>query len=324
MKPSPTPAMVAASRWYAKLVSGNANSNDVRAWEAWQADDPANLQAWQQLEEINQQFKQVSPKIALATLTSVDQISLNQPSSERRRALKQLAMLLAVGSASWYGYREQPWRELVADYTTEIGENHAVTLADGTRLHLNTDSAVNIHFSATERLVELIKGEVLIETGHEQSGIYRPFRLQTQHGLVTALGTRFNVRNYGKQSKVSLFEGAVKVSPKNGLGESVTLKAGETVSFTEETVSSISIARSTDTAWVNGMLVAYAMRLDEFAAELSRYRSGVLRCDPAVGNLVISGAFPTKDTDVVLQTLTRTLPVRIDTFTRYWTSIRPI
>lgn len=63
------------------------------------------------------------------------------------------------------------------------------------------------------------------------------------------------------------------------------------------------------------------MRLDALVAELSRYRGGVLRCDPAVGALRVSGAFPLRDTDASLALLAKTLPVRIGGITRYWTVV---
>lgn len=212
-------AMIEASRWYAKLASGEANTSEIKSWERWKAADENNRRAWQQLEEVNQQFKQISPQIGLKTLSlPVD--------SSRRYALKQMAILMMAGTAGYYAYREQPWRELVADYKTAVGEQREVMLADGTSLHLNTNSAIKIHFSQQERLIELIKGEVLIETGHEKSDIYRPFKVSTQHGLATALGTKFMVRDHIQHTTVSVFDGAVKIATKHS-NHSVTLQAGE-------------------------------------------------------------------------------------------------
>ena len=50
---------------------------------------------------------------------------------------------------------------------------------------------------------------------------------------------------------------------------------------------------------------------------------GHLSCDPAVAHLRISGTFPLNDTDAVLNILSRTLPVRIQTLTRYWVNVVP-
>ncbi|MNP16292.1 fec operon regulator FecR [compost metagenome] len=72
------------------------------------------------------------------------------------------------------------------------------------------------------------------------------------------------------------------------------------------------------------MLVADDWRLGDFIAQLQRYRSGHLGCDPAVAALRISGAFHLGNTDTVLDNLTSTLPVRIRRFSRYWVSVEPV
>ncbi|MCH5770598.1 iron dicitrate transport regulator FecR, partial [Salmonella enterica] len=53
-------------------------------------------------------------------------------------------------------------------------------------------------------------------------------------------------------------------------------------------------------AWLDGMLLADAMPLADFLAELGRYRPGVLRCSPDAASLRVVGAFPVADTDQVL------------------------
>ena len=54
-----------------------------------------------------------------------------------------------------------------------------------------------------------------------------------------------------------------------------------------------------------------------------RYRPGLLRCDPAVAPLRVSGAFQLHDTDAVLAALPATLPVSVRYRTSYWVTIGP-
>ncbi|HNR11604.1 MAG TPA: hypothetical protein PKN72_10460 [Nitrosomonas europaea] len=77
------------------------------------------------------------------------------------------------------------------------------------------------------------------------------------------------------------------------------------------------------TAWTRGLLVAERMRLEDFLAELGRYRSGVLRCDPAVRDLIVSGVYSLDDTDQSLRLLAQALPVQVQTVTRWWTIVGP-
>lgn len=315
-----TPAMQQASDWYARLLSGDMDEHHKRAWQAWLAADEEHSRAWQQIERVQQYFDKVPGTLALATLQA-------PPSAERRRLLKQLILLLVVSGPAIYAYRTQPWRGMLADANTAVGEQRSLTLEDGTQVHLNTDTAINMAYSATDRIIELVRGEVLIETAHENVRIYRPFTVVTAQGLVTALGTRFSVRDWQQAErdliKVSVFEGMVDVRPGKLKKAPVRVNARESLVFSSSQVFAKTKLKATDMAWVNGLIVVYAMRLQEFTAELSRYQSGLLRCDPAVADLKISGAFPVHDIPAILQTLEQTLPVKIQRYTRFWTSVVP-
>lgn len=72
------------------------------------------------------------------------------------------------------------------------------------------------------------------------------------------------------------------------------------------------------------MLYAERMPLPDFVAELARYRPGILRCDPALAALTVSGAFQLDDTDAALRALAATLPLRVDTRSRYWVTLTPL
>ena len=46
-------------------------------------------------------------------------------------------------------------------------------------------------------------------------------------------------------------------------------------------------------------------------------------CDPAVADLHISGSFPLNDIPAILQTIAQTLPVKVQRYTRFWTTLSP-
>lgn len=313
---SPSVAMRAASQWYAKLASGQSTKREEQAWREWLEADPEHQRAWQQLEKVTARFGQVPKEIGMATLQL-------PPVTDRRTIIKHLALFLGVGAVGAYAYREQPWREMLADDSTQVGEHRQLALADGSQLHMNTDTAINIRFSATERCIELIRGEIFIETAHESAMAYRPFRVETRHGMATALGTRFTVRHQPQLSKVSVFEGKVEVRAANTDVPALYLEAGESVEFTAARLSAKGKAQLTETAWMQGMIVVYAVRLQDFVEELSRYKSGVLRCDPVIAELRISGSFPTRDMENVLQSLESILPIKVQRFTRFWVKLVP-
>ena len=315
-----TPAMQQASTWYARWLAGDMDEQAKIAWQHWLDADEEHTLAWQKVERIQQYFGKVPGSLALATLQA-------PPSAERRRILKQLVLLLSVSGAGYYSYREQPWRGVLADVTTRVGERRQIQLVDGTVVHLNTDSAINIAFTDTARVIELVRGEILIETAHEASRAYRPFSVVTQQGSVTALGTRFSVREWQQQQqdyvKVNVYESMVDVRTARNPDAPIRVNAGEALVFSHSQTFAKTRLKATDKAWINGLIVVYAMRLQDFADELSRYQPGVLRCDPAVADLQISGSFPIADIEAVLNTVEQTLPVRVRRFTRFWTTLTP-
>lgn len=313
-------AMKAAADWYVRLTSGNASQADHQAWRQWQDERSENADAWQRVEAVTGKFGSIPPAIGMAAL---NQVAAGPHSSGRRRALKQLGLLIAAGAAGGLAYRQEPWAEVLADYSTGIGERREIVLADGTHLYLNTATSIDVSFDADRRSIKLIKGEVLIQTGHEQFARYRSFVLTTDHGAVTALGTRFSVRHFDDYSLVTVFEHAVEIVPKQNESARLILREGEAMAFDTAAMLTRSVADPASVAWSQGFLVVDQMPLSEFLAELARYRNGILRCDPAIAKLSISGSFPLGDTDAALAALTDIFPVRIDTFTRYWISVIP-
>ena len=70
--------------------------------------------------------------------------------------------------------------------------------------------------------------------------------------------------------------------------------------------------------------MADKMRLADFVAELTRYRRGFVRYDPAIADLRISGAFPISDTQRTLNMLVQTYPVLVSGHLNgYWVTLSP-
>ena len=309
-----------ATKWFVQLNSGNAKETDFERCQSWREAAPDNETAWQKVEQLTSQFKGFSSEKGLTK--TLRRLYEEPQSASRRNILKQMAVLMTVGTSSYFVYKKQPWQELTADYSTGTGEYREIALVDGTRLFMNTATAVDIEFNETQRRLVLLKGEVLIETAHEKDGPYRPFILKTQHGEVTALGTRFSVRDRSEFSSVSLFEGKVKVQPKYDQ-HALTLNAGESLNFNALAMLEKGVADPAAVSWAQGFIIVDQMPLGELITELSRYRKGLLQCDTRIAHLRVSGSFPT-NTEESLNILARKFPIRVETFTRYWIKLIPV
>lgn len=325
-----------AARWLLRLSSGRATDADVHACDQWRASKAEHEHAWQRAQRVNERFGLIPSALGMATL--------NRPElSSRRAALKTLVALVVAGPVGWAAWRADPMN-WTADYRSGAGERRDVVLADGSTLQLNTASAVDVAFDATTRLLRLRAGEIAVHVvadsvaypvrnsaassavdsvadsaaaPHAQP---RPFVVRTRLGDIEAPPSRFCVRQDGVQCQVSVQEGRVRLS--RG-GQFLNLTAGQQGSLSDAGLSHPSPADPHAGDWMRGVLHASQLRLDAFAVELGRYRPGVLRCDPEVAHLRISGAFQLNDTDAVLAALPATLPVQVRYRTPYWVTIGP-
>ncbi|MFC4620985.1 FecR domain-containing protein [Comamonas nitrativorans] len=309
----PAAILLEAADWLVLLQSGEATVQDHARLERWCQHSPAHAAAWERAQGMLGTFRQVPPKLGHGTLL--------RPARPRRR---QFLLGLAAVPAGLLAWRLLPWQEWRADLATGPGQQQTLTLADGSQLVLNTRSALNVAFTAAERRLTLVAGEILVTTSHQDpSPAPRPFIVGTVHGSMRALGTRFTVRRAQDATHLTVLEGAVEVRPADG-GQPAIVRAGEQIGFTAAAAQSVQPVDVASAAlWERGLLLARDMRLDELVAELARYHSGVLRCDPAVAGLTVSGAFPVTDTLASLDMLEQSLPVRIGSVTPYWLIVKP-
>lgn len=302
-----------AVEWLVALQAGPVSDPLRLEWARWRAADPLHEHAWQRIEALNGRMA----TLAAPATGAIAQAALAPRPPRRRRALQALAVLCVAGGAAWSVERHTPWRQWTADLRTGIGERRALALADGTQLVLNTASAVDVRFDAYTRRLRLLAGEIAITTARAPSA--RPFIVETAQGELQALGTRFVVRSETPQrTRIAVYEGAVRLRPRADPAAAVVLQAGEQASLTRDAAGGVQPVREDASAWIDGMLVAHDMPLADFLAELSRYSAHPLGCDPAVAALRVSGSYPVADVDRVLDVLSATLSLQVETVTRLW------
>lgn len=311
---SDIPAAIAeqAVSWLIEMQSGALESRRQQAWQTWLNSNPEHQRAWAHIQRVNQRLSGLSSPLAHA--------AINAPKSNGRRQALKLLLLLGAGSAAGWGLREQAvLQPLLADFHNGVGQRRKIALSDGSQLHLNSASAVDVRFDTRQRLIKLLQGEILLTAADEP----RPLLLTTAEGSIrpSMAGSRFDVRQLDGRSQIAVFSGAVQLRPDNFPGPGLQLQASQQVSFGHNSWDAIRPLDASSGAWADGMLVAAHMRLQDFLAELSRYRRGHLECDAKVADLLISGSYPLADSERILDLLEVALPVRVKRFTRYWVTV---
>jgi len=309
----PTPeARQTALEWLITFWSGEISDHDRQAWRQWHDAHPSHQAAWRQVQHLESRLRELPGAMAGQTLRAS-----GRPSVSRRRLLQGLGAVATVAVAGHVFRDSQAWRLYAADIHTGIGEIREITLSDGTRVSLNTASAIDVHFTHEERRVVLRQGGILVTTAHDA----RPFRVETRAGTIEALGTRFAVNQRVDHICVAVYEHRVRIRPRDNPDRSLLLEAGQYSRLTAGAASPAQPASDTATAWTRGRLIAEHMRLADFLDILGNYRRGIIHCDAAVADLVISGVFPLTDTDRVLASLSQALPVTVIWHTSLWITV---
>ncbi|WP_028694251.1 FecR domain-containing protein [Pseudomonas cremoricolorata] len=293
-----------AAQWLARQDAGELDADGALQLQHWRARSAAHEALWQKAEQLRQRFSQVPPPIGLSCL--------DRPDPQRRKLLGQALALGAVAPLAWMAYRQLPITPWGADLATATGERRGVELADGSRVQLNTASALNITFEAGQPRLHLLRGEIAVDS-------VGPLQVQTRYGRIVAGAGSFCVREGEHDCQVSALRGELRLLPQQG--SETLLKAGHRARLSASQVHGIQAFDPQIPGWQQGVLIVEAQPLGLFLRELDRYRPGVLRCQPSLERLAVTGTFALDDTDRILALLAASLPLHVQYRTRYWVSL---
>lgn len=316
------PSLEQAAQWYAALRDDKVAEADRIAWRTWLAQSAEHRAAWARIESVSRKFEPLrgyGRQGSAAAVAGVE--AARTPANGRRRALNMLAGAVGVGVLTWAGWRHTPLPELVmglrADEHSGTGERRELLLADGSRVWLNTRSAIDVDYGSDRRRIVLRSGEILVQTAADS--LERPFYVDTDHGRVRALGTRFAIRQTEDRTRLDVFEDAVEIQTRSGIA--LRVEAGHAAGFDADTVSALDNADPMHEAWTRGRLPADNLPLKDLLDELSRYRHGHISVAPEVAGIEVMGVFPADDPDRALAMLEETLPIRVRRSLPWWITV---
>jgi transmembrane sensor len=263
-----------AAEWLMRLHDSGATEADRAACERWRQADPQHALAWERAEALMGKLGGLPAALAMP--------ALDRPRShraQRRAAVARLAALLAVVPAGWLTWRVADGRGWGADLRTATGERRTEHLADGSRLTLDTASAVDIRFDGALRLITLRQGAIAIETAADTATPSRPFVVDTIHGRLRALGTCFTVRQEGDRAdggpvRLAVTDGAVEVTLRGAARPALVVQAGQQTVLRAGEVTAPQPARGPHPARVRLLPAGrYGPDADHAGIHLSRRRA---------------------------------------------------
>ena len=306
-----------AAEWYAALADETLAADIKQQWQRWISASSAHGEAWARIESVAKRFDQLRDDGTGTRAPASETLhSLQERRVTRRRTLKTMLVLAGIGSATWLSLSESPYLQM-ADYVSAKGEIKELALSDGSKAWLNTSSHMDVHYTTEQRLIHLLSGDIFIDTAADSN---RPLIVETSHGRLRALGTRFSVAEEGDHTVLAVFEGRVEVDIGQGLNR--IIDTGEQISFSKETWGVLRGADPARQAWVSHVLLANDIPLVDLLSQLERYRFGYIYVEPEAAQMRVLGSFPLDEPDVALEMLAASLDISIDKPIPWWVHIR--
>jgi len=231
----------------------------------------------------------------------------NQPKNPARRLwVKQylrIAGILIIGLAVYYFY---PANDLVQIQTT-IGEKTTIELPDASVVIVNAASKITYDNHSWERNKQVnLQGEAFFNVVTGGS-----FEVVTPKGVISVLGTKFNIKQRGKFFEVKCFEGVVRVTSDQFVEE---LKAGDNLRSVDGELSR-GINTFESPQWTSNISSFQNAPFSEVLAELERQYAISINTEKVAVDRLFTGGFVHNDLKNALISITEPLNLkyRLDT-----------
>lgn len=281
-----------AAEWLARRDRGEWSATDQTEFDAWIAQSWSHATAYWRLDAAWNRADRLGA-MRRASESRLLRLSGSRITSNLFRTAAALVVIAALGTAAIYAAQPE-----VRSYETTVGGHETLTLGDGTKVELNTDTKVRV--SPDRRSVWLDQGEAYFEVVHDA---VHPFEVLVGDHRVTDLGTKFLVRHNENHLEVTLFEGRARLESTDrwSRSRSALLNPGD---IAIATANSMSVMKrpvktlSSELGWRRGVLIFRHTSLANAAAEFNRYnRRKLVVGDVSTAKLTIDGTFQADNID---------------------------
>jgi transmembrane sensor len=200
-------------------------------------------------------------------------------------------------------------------YVTALGERRVLTLTDGTRVSLDSNTRLDVHYTKYARNLRLERGQARFDVAHDMR---RSLTVKVGAETVVAVGTSFNVEQLGTKVLVTLIEGRVVVNDNDeSLAPAARSSPSSLVMFSGQLLVAAkgrkSIIMPTNvanaTAWQNGILIFNDIALEDEVERVNRYTDRPVVAEPAVSKIRVSGAFSAGEVNGFIEAVTMYFPI---------------
>ena len=187
-------------------------------------------------------------------------------------------------------------------YKTSYAEQKTINLPDGSEVVLNAKSVINFNEKdwLNNRTI-LLKGEAFFKVKKGST-----FSVQTPNGLVTVLGTQFNIKDTDTFFEVVCYEG--KVSVTNNKKEHV-LSPGNAIRKIDGKDSEKHDKENSLPSWLNGESSFVSVPLKYVILELEKQYNIQIDAHRIDDSIIFTGSFSNKDLKLALVSVFKTMDI---------------
>lgn len=268
----PESLIAEAGVWAARLHSPQRTAQSDAGFKEWLRAHPDHARAFELISDV------------WDDAVYLPRVAYRRPTASRRTHAWTFAYAAGIVTVLLIGglvLFQQP------QYQTRIGEQRVLTLKDGSRVHMNTDTRLDVRYTEEARMVVLLQGEALFDVAQQAKS---PFIVKAGANEIKALGTSFIVRFAADKTAVTLVEGKVAIG-------GIELTPGQRLIVSPHRppqLDQTSIEQAA--AWQRGQVSLNKTPLSEAVEEMNRYsETKIVIREPQASGLLISGLFQAGD-----------------------------
>lgn len=272
-----------------KWLNGSHTAEDIKVLEK----DPA-FAAYRKIDHFAKHIElpEVDTEASLQVLKSkLTQTPQHKPKIRTLPILLKIAAVLTLLAASYVFINSLP-----TTAHTQIAQTKTFALPDSSEVVLNENSKISYKENTWQEARELsLEGEAYFKVAKGET-----FKVQSSQGVVTVLGTQFNVQDRGASFTVHCYEGIVSVQYNN---KSISLPAGNSV-IIENGTSTKSTVFVNKPEWLGNESAYDNVRITDVLNELETNYGITVTTQNIDVTLRFTGSYTHTDLEAALQTIT--------------------
>lgn len=322
-----------ASKFFIEFRAGDGTPTVRARFERWLRSSPENVQAYLQIAAGWSDLPTGDPEDQMGLQALLARAKDAQPNNVVHLALRNanrvrhtfqspkkvltlvasLAVLIILaGTGTWVAIQRGH------TYSTGIGEQRTLILADGSTVTLNALTTIKIHLTRKSREIALVRGQAYFHDTEEPA---RPFIVLVGQSAVRAIGTEFDVDKESDRTVITVLEGQVAVARSSAWIDSterrdllrelagppnrrkaVLVSAGKQVTILEQNIPAPSpVDTTTVTAWMQRRLVFDNTPLERVAQQFNLYsKRRLVIADPSLRTVGVSGDYSASAPDALI------------------------